>query len=418
MSCIGEYFAKYRGAGAAGTPLPPWSHTAWSFIGSFTGIALIGLLQTYVFGPRFHNHVHLMVPAFGAMATLLFSAIKAPVSQPYNTIVGNTLGGIVTVCVTLVLQVFGVDDWVWLGGALSVSLTIVVQELVNAVHPPGAATALFLSIKVPLHKSHVFMALFPLVPALVGACIFVITALLVNNLAESRSYPLWWSPVKIARTDDKELLTVDESTAKAEGTSSSEEPNCTEAYLQKLRGTGSEPGPRPPLSDTPFSWLGAFTCMVLIGLLDTYVMGPDAHMKLLIPAFGAMAVIVFSNCKAPLAQPINVVMGNTIGGVVGVLVMELLKYFSLAHMMWMCAALCVSLTIVVQERTNTVHPPGGATALLYALVPDGGLKYIISPALLGAVIFVTVGVIMNNLSPARRYPQRWLFDDAPSQATE
>jgi len=311
-----------------------------------------------------------------------------------------------------------VDDWVWLSGALSVSLTIVVQELMNAVHPPGAATALFLSIKVPLHKSHVFMALFPLVPALVGACIFVITALLVNNLAESRSYPLWWSPVKIARTDDKELLTVDESTAKAEGTSSSEEPNCTEAYLQKLGGTGSEPGPRPPLSDTPFSWLGAFTCMALIGLLDTYVMGPDAHMKLLIPAFGAMAVIVFSNCKAPLAQPINVVMGNTIGGIVGVLVMELLKYFSLAHMRWLCAALCVSLTIAVQERTNTVHPPGGATALLYALVPDGGLKFIISPALLGAVIFVIVGVIMNNLSPARRYPQRWLFDDAPTQAAE
>jgi len=415
MSCIGEYFAKYRGSGAAGTPLPAWSHTAWSFIGSFTGIALIGLLQTYYFGP---HHFHLMVPAFGAMATLLFSAIKAPVSQPYNTIVGNTLGGIVTVCVTLVLQLFSVDDWVWLGGALSVSLTIVVQELMNAVHPPGAATALIFSIKVPWHKSHVLLALFPLVPALVGACVLVITALLVNNLAASRSYPLWWSPIKMARTEEKKLLPVDETTANEEGTSSSEEPKCTEAYLHKFSGTDTEPGPRPPLSDTPFSWLGAFTCMTLIGLLDTYVMGPDAHMKLLIPAFGAMAVIVFSNCKAPLAQPINVVMGNTIGGIVGVLVMELLKYFSLAHMRWLCAALCVSLTIAVQERTNTVHPPGGATALLYALVPDGGLKFIISPALLGAVIFVIVGVIMNNLSPARRYPQRWLFDDAPTQAAE
>jgi len=418
MSCIGEYFTKWRGAGAAGTPLPPWSHTAWSFIGSFTGIALIGLLQTYLFGPQFHNHLHLMVPAFGAMATLLFSVIKAPVSQPYNTIVGNTLGGIVTVCVALLLQVFGVDDWVWLGGALSVSLTIVVQELANAVHPPGAATALIFSIKVPWHKSHVFMALFPLVPALVGALVLVITALLVNNLATSRSYPLWWNPVKRAGAGDMKLLPVDEPKANEEGTSSSEEPSCTEAYFYKFCGTGTEPGPRPPLSDTPFSWLGAFTCMALIGLLDHYVMGPDAHMKLLIPAFGAMSVIVFSNSKAPLAQPINVVMGNTIGGVVGVIVMELLKYFSLGHMMWMCAALCVSLTIVVQERTNTVHPPGGATALLYALVPVGGWKFIISPALLGAVIFVIVGVIMNNLSPARSYPQRWLFDDAPSQAME
>mmetsp|Transcript_26457 Transcript_26457/g.51839 ORF Transcript_26457/g.51839 Transcript_26457/m.51839 type:complete len:411 (+) Transcript_26457:38-1270(+) len=410
MSCVGEYFAKYRGAGAAGTPIPAWSHTAWSFIGSFIGIAVIGLLQTYYFGP---HHFHLMVPAYGAMATLLFSAIKAPVAQPYNTIVGNTLGGIVTVCVTLVLQFFSMDDWVWLGGALTVSLTIVVQELMNAVHPPGAATGLILSIMVPWHKSRVLLAMFPLVPALLGACVLVITALLVNNLAASRNYPLWWSPIKMARTDEKKLLPVDE-----EGTSSSEEPNCAEAYLHKLSGTDTEPSPRPPLSDTPFSWLGAFICMALIGLLDTYVTGPVAHMKLLIPAFGAMSVIVFSNCKAPLAQPINVVLGNTIGGIVGVLVMELLKYFGLAHMMWLCAALCVSFTIAVQERTNTVHPPGGATALLYALVPDGGLKFIISPALLGAVIFVIVGVIMNNLSPARRYPQRWFFDDAPAQVTE
>jgi len=405
-------------------PLPPWSHTAWSFLGSFTAISVIGLLQTYVFGPR----LHMMVPAFGAMATLLFSAIKAPVSQPYNTLVGNTIGGIVTVCVTLVLQLLGVNDWTWLGGALSVSFTIVVQELVNAVHPPGAATALIVSIMVPWHKDHVLLALFPLVPALLGALVMVITALLVNNLAESRNYPLWWSPFKTAKDGDAEkgteLLPVEENDSKGVSTSSSEEPTRAEIYFAKFRGTDTDPAPRPALSDTPFSWLGAFTCVTVIGLLDTYVLVPDAHMKLLIPAFGAMSVIVFSGWKVPLAQPINVVLGNAIGGVVGVLVVYVLQFLNLFHIKWLAQALCVSLTIVVQERTNTVHPPGGATALLLAIVPEGylktfaGWKFILSPALLGAVIFVIVGVIMNNLSPARRYPQRWLYDDSKSEVME
>lgn len=373
--------------------------------------------------------LHMMVPAFGAMATLLFSAFKAPVSQPYNTIVGNTIGGIVTVLVNLCLVLLGMDDWTWLGGALSVSLTIVVQELVNAVHPPGAATALIVSIMVPWHKNNFLLGLFPLVPALAGALVMVTTALLVNNLAPSRSYPLWWTPFKMAKSDsgDRELLVVEGGGLPKEATnttSSNEEPSCAEVYFGKFRGTDTEPGPRPALSDTPFSWLGAFTGVAMLGLLDTYVMVPDAHMKLLIPAFGAMSTIVFSGWKVPLAQPVNVVLGNTIGGAVGVLVVMALKLLNLFHIKWLAQALCVSLTIVVQERTNVVHPPGGATALLLAIVPEkyledfAGWKFILSPALLGAVIFVVVGVISNNLSPARRYPQRWFFDDSKADAAE
>lgn len=46
----------------------------------------------------------------------------------------------------------------------------------------------------------------------------------------------------------------------------------------------------------------------------------DGSWAALTPPFGAMAVLVFSACKAPLAQPRNVIVGNFIGGTVGYLV--------------------------------------------------------------------------------------------------
>jgi len=185
--------------------------------------------------------------------------------------------------------------------------------------------------------------------------------------------------------------------------------------LQKFAGAGGEPGPRPKISETCFSVFGAFSGMSALGLLDTYVLWPTAHLKLLVPAFGAMSVLIFSTCKAPLAQPSNVVLGNTIGGAVGVFVVAAMQLARLQHMVWTTAALSVALTIVLQERTNTVHPPGGATALLYAITPpmqSFGVSFVFAPAFLGAVVMVLMGVIMNNLSPERTYPQRWRFDDS------
>eukprot|EP00930_Biecheleria_cincta_P032441 TRINITY_DN22516_c0_g1_i1.p1 TRINITY_DN22516_c0_g1~~TRINITY_DN22516_c0_g1_i1.p1 ORF type:complete len:413 (+),score=59.57 TRINITY_DN22516_c0_g1_i1:45-1283(+) len=403
-------------------PTPPWSHTAWSFMGSFVGMSLIGLLDNLVVAPLLH--LHLLVAAFGAMFVLLFSAIKAPVAQPFNTICGNTLGAIVGVCVVGLLEAAGFDDCFWLSGALSVSLTIVVQELTNSVHPPGGATALIFSLMKPLHPEHF---LFVFAPAFLGAVVMVATAAVVNNLAAERIYPQWWSPMNHAPAPEQEqatrMLQVDAVPLVEDSTqdSSSEDASCAEiacrSYLQKFAGAGGESGPKPKLSETGFSFLGAFVGMAVLGLVEQYLLWPHAHLKVLIPAFGAMSVLIFSTPKAPLAQPPNVIIGNTIGGFSAVVVVSLMGLLGLEHMVWTSGALSVALAIALQERTNTVHPPGGAAALLYAITPPMqafGWSYVFAPAFLGATIMLSMGVVMNNLSPERTYPQRWKFDDAQS----
>merc|ERR1712151_543116 len=146
-----------------------------------------------------------------------------------------------------------------------------------------------------------------------------------------------------------------------------------------------------------FRFMGSFLGIAILGLCDTYLSPamPQLHLKFLIASFGAMAVLVYSQPKAPLAQPRNVLLGNTIGGIVGVCVVKLLEIMGLGGMLWLNGALAVSPTIVLQELTSSVHPSGGATALIYVVLPlirPLGFEYILSPAFLGAAMLLLIGL--------------------------
>ena len=60
--------------------------------------------------------------------------------------------------------------------------------------------------------------------------------------------------------------------------------------------------------------------------------------------------------------------------------------------------------------TKTVHPPGGATALIAIIGGNAvwqlGFGYVLT-CLGGSLISLAVGVLGNNLCPNRQYPQYW-----------
>jgi CBS-domain-containing membrane protein len=61
--------------------------------------------------------------------------------------------------------------------------------------------------------------------------------------------------------------------------------------------------------------------------------------------------------------------------------------------------------------TKTLHPPGGATALIAVIggvkVHNLGFLYAILPAGAGAIILLVVALLVNNLSKHRKYPEYW-----------
>ena len=68
----------------------------------------------------------------------------------------------------------------------------------------------------------------------------------------------------------------------------------------------------------------------------------------------------------------------------------------------------VSLSIVLMQITKTLHPPGGATALIAvtgsAELKNLGYWYVVSPVLVGTLILLIVALFFNNITSNRQYP--------------
>ncbi|OGG95444.1 MAG: hypothetical protein A2508_10135 [Candidatus Lambdaproteobacteria bacterium RIFOXYD12_FULL_49_8] len=178
---IKAYFAKMAGKGQS-APLTPPAEIYWSWLGSFLGISAVAGLHYFWAAPQ---DLVMIIGSFGASAVLVYGAISSPLAQPRNLIGGHFLSALVGVAC---FQFFG--DMPVLAGALAVSLAIVLMQLTITLHPPGGATALIAVIGSDnLHNLGYFYAL---IPALSGALVMLVVALLVNNLAPTRKYPMYW----------------------------------------------------------------------------------------------------------------------------------------------------------------------------------------------------------------------------------
>jgi CBS-domain-containing membrane protein len=64
------------------------------------------------------------------------------------------------------------------------------------------------------------------------------------------------------------------------------------------------------------------------------------------------------------------------------------------------------------HATRTLHPPGGATALIAVIGGDSvhklGYLYAVIPTAVGASMLLTVALLVNNIPKNRRYPEFWL----------
>lgn len=175
-------------------------------------------------------------------------------------------------------------------------------------------------------------------------------------------------------------------------------------YFAKMAGLTQSP-PRVGWLEIFWSWLGSFLGIAAVeGLQYYYCEGTD--LVLLIGSFGASAVLIFGATKSPLAQPRNFLGGHIISALIGVTMVKLCGPF-----LWLAAALAVSLSIAAMHATKTLHPPGGATALIAVIsgpkILHLGYLYVLIPVAAGAVIMLLVALLVNNLALGRRYPEFW-----------
>ena len=176
------------------------------------------------------------------------------------------------------------------------------------------------------------------------------------------------------------------------------------AYFIKMRG--ATPWNRHfSFMEVVWSCVGALVAMFALALVNINVWGRDEQ-GLLIGSMGASVMLIFGAPASPFAQPRNVVGGHIVSALVGVFVQQHLGFEP-----WMAAAFAVSFAIVAMHLTATLHPPGGATALIAVIgspeLKTFGYEYALYPVGISALVLVLVGVLVNNLSRRRRYPLHW-----------
>ncbi|MDR3074345.1 MAG: HPP family protein [Deltaproteobacteria bacterium] len=176
------YFAKMRGSPSESLGISPVEIT-WSFIGSLIGMGLLSWCNLELFS-RTDNL--LLLGTFGASAMLLFGAPQAAFAQPRNVIGGHVVSALVGIAVVTLC-----GDIPHLTPAIAVAGAIAAMHATGTLHPPGGGTALIMATGSPVVEEFGYLAVF--FPVATGAGILVAVALVVNNFARDRRYPVhWW----------------------------------------------------------------------------------------------------------------------------------------------------------------------------------------------------------------------------------
>ncbi|MCP4628440.1 MAG: HPP family protein [bacterium] len=175
-------------------------------------------------------------------------------------------------------------------------------------------------------------------------------------------------------------------------------------YLNKMSGLEKSP-PKVGMAEICWSWIGAFFGIAAVAYVNFNLLS-RSDLIMIIGSFGASAVLIYGAIKSPLAQPRNLIGGHLLSAVIGVAAYKLF-FFS----PWLASSIAVATAIAAMHATKTLHPPGGATALIAVIgsqkIHALGYLYVLIPVGLGAAVMLIVALLVNNIPQSRKYPEFW-----------
>lgn len=176
-------------------------------------------------------------------------------------------------------------------------------------------------------------------------------------------------------------------------------------YFSKMKGSTRGSPPRVSNEEILWSWIGGF-CGIAAVWWISHLFFEGRDLSLMIGSFGASAVLAYGAVRSPLAQPRNLIGGHMVSALIGVICWKLL-----GQHLWLAESVAVASAIAGMHATRTLHPPGGATALIAVIgspaIHKLGFLYVLLPATIGPLILLAVALLVNNIPASRRYPEIW-----------
>ena len=198
-----DFTEKWKGQGEK-PPSPSWDwrQAAVTLVGVALSLTLISYLAVLFGSWSGHSGHHelswtsehwvLLLGSYGALATLLFAAPQAPVSQPRMVLGGHAIAILVAIAFDRISEpAYGtaiLPREMAVGLAPAVAITA--MQILGLTHPPaGAAVLVFLFYPESIRQ----MGLLFYVPVYLGCFILVLMALVINNSFSFRpAYPRFW----------------------------------------------------------------------------------------------------------------------------------------------------------------------------------------------------------------------------------
>ena len=146
------------------------------------------------------------------------------------------------------------------------------------------------------------------------------------------------------------------------------------------------------------SALAALFSAITIGAL-TYLTYKTTFGLFLIASFGSSMVLLYGYPESPFAQPKKIFFGHLLTSVVGIIV---LNFISLP--IYITIPVAVGLGVGLMILFNVTHPPAGGNPII-VIMGSVSLDYLISPVILGSIIVLIFGVIINRFILKKKYPK-------------
>ena len=145
------------------------------------------------------------------------------------------------------------------------------------------------------------------------------------------------------------------------------------------------------------SIISAIFSIITIGVL-TLLTYKTEYGIFLIASFGSSMVLLYGYPESPFAQPKNIFFGHLLTSVVGVIFLNLIPL-----PIYILIPFAVGIGVGLMILLNVTHPPAGGNPII-VIIGSVSLDYLITPIIIGSLIILFFGIVLNRLILKKKYP--------------
>ena len=136
---------------------------------------------------------------------------------------------------------------------------------------------------------------------------------------------------------------------------------------------------------------------ITIGILTSLTYKTE-YGVFLIASFGSSMVLLYGYPESPFAQPKNIFFGYLLTAIIGIIFLNLVPL-----PLYILIPISVGTGVGLMIFLNVTHPPAGGNPII-VIMGSVSLDYIINPIIVGSLIILFFGIVLNRLILKKKYP--------------